>query len=70
MKNRIITISREFGSGGRTIGKKVADKLGSPCYDAEFTCPVQKNNCIVILTNAQPVICGICRKASACPFGI
>ena len=23
MKNRIITISREFGSGGRTIGKKV-----------------------------------------------
>lgn len=28
MKNRIITISREFGSGGRTIGKKVAEKLG------------------------------------------
>ena len=25
MKNRIITISREFGSGGRTIGKKVAE---------------------------------------------
>ena len=24
MKNRVITISREFGSGGRTIGKKVA----------------------------------------------
>ena len=23
MKNRIITISREFGSGGRTIGKKL-----------------------------------------------
>ena len=22
MKNRVITISREFGSGGRTIGKK------------------------------------------------
>ena len=28
MKNRVITISREFGSGGRTIGKKVAEKLG------------------------------------------
>lgn len=27
MKNRIITISREFGSGGRTIGKKVAGEL-------------------------------------------
>ena len=36
MKNRIITISREFGSGGRTIGKKVAEKLGISCYDAEL----------------------------------
>lgn len=34
MSNRIITISREFGSGGRTIGKKTAEKLGIPCYDA------------------------------------
>lgn len=34
-RNRIITISREFGSGGRTIGKKVAAKLGIPCYDNE-----------------------------------
>ena len=32
MKNRVITISREFGSGGRTIGKKVAENItsGSP----------------------------------------
>ena len=36
MRNRVITISREFGSGGRTIGKKVAEKLGIPCYDAEL----------------------------------
>ena len=36
MKNRVITISREFGSGGRTIGKKVAEQLGIPCYDAEI----------------------------------
>lgn len=34
--NRIITISREFGSGGRTIGKNVAEKLGIPCYDSEI----------------------------------
>ena len=33
MKNRIITISREFGSGGRTIGREVASKLSIPCYD-------------------------------------
>lgn len=36
MKNHIITISREFGSGGRTIGKKAADQLGIPCYDADL----------------------------------
>ena len=36
MSNRIITISREFGSGGRTIGKKVAEKLGITCYDSEL----------------------------------
>ena len=36
MRNRVITISREFGSGGRTIGRKVAQKLGIPCYDSEI----------------------------------
>ena len=36
MKNRIVTISRQFGSGGRTIGKTVAQQLGIPCYDAEL----------------------------------
>ena len=34
--NRVITIGREFGSGGRTIGKKVAEVLGIPCYDQEI----------------------------------
>ena len=33
---RIITISREFGSGGRTIGKKLAEKLGYKYYDKEL----------------------------------
>ena len=36
MKNRVITISREFGSGGRTIGKKVAEKLEIPCFDSKI----------------------------------
>ena len=35
-KKRIITIGREFGSGGRTIGKEVAERLGIPCYDHEL----------------------------------
>ena len=34
--NRIITISRQFGSGGRTIGRMTAEKLGIPCYDQEL----------------------------------
>ena len=36
MKHRIITISRQFGSGGRTIGREVAKQLGIPCYDQEL----------------------------------
>ena len=36
MKNRIITVSRQFGSGGRVIGEEVAKKLGIPCYDQEL----------------------------------
>ena len=33
---KIITISREFGSGGRSIGKAVAEKLGYKYYDREL----------------------------------
>lgn len=36
MSKNIITISREFGSGGRTIGKDVAKKLGYAYYDKEL----------------------------------
>lgn len=32
----VITIGREFGSGGRLIGKKVAEELGIPFYDREI----------------------------------
>lgn len=44
MLNRVITISREFGSGGRTIGRKVAEKLGIPCYDAEIINKIAKES--------------------------
>lgn len=36
MEKNIITISREFGSGGRTIGRRVAEELGIPFYDKEL----------------------------------
>ncbi len=32
----IITISREFGSGGREQGKRLSEALGIPCYDNEI----------------------------------
>ena len=36
MEKKIITISRQFGSGGRTVGRLVAQKLGIPFYDKEL----------------------------------
>ena len=36
MEKKIITISREFGSGGRSIGRMVAERLGIPFYDKEL----------------------------------
>lgn len=36
MAKRIITINREFGSGGRFIGEEVAKKLGIAYYDKEM----------------------------------
>ena len=34
--NKIITITRQFGSGGREIGKKLAEAYGIPFYDNEL----------------------------------
>lgn len=34
--NRVITIGREFGSGGRTVGGKLAKRLGVKLYDKEL----------------------------------
>jgi len=42
--NRVITISREFGSGGRTIGKQVAERLGIPCYDQELIGKIEEKS--------------------------
>ena len=36
MEKKIITISREFGSGGRSVGRMVAERLGIPFYDKEL----------------------------------
>lgn len=36
MSRRIITISREYASGGSQIGKMLSERLGIPCYDREI----------------------------------
>lgn len=40
----IITISREFGSGGRELGKRLADALAIPCYDHEIIDMIAERN--------------------------
>ncbi len=40
---RIITVSREFGSGGREIGKRLADELKFAYYDREIITQIAKN---------------------------
>ncbi len=44
MKKQIVTISRQYGSGGRYIGKKLAEKLGVSCYDEELIDMVAKES--------------------------
>lgn len=40
--NKIVTISREFGSGGREVGKRLADELGFRYYDREIIDEIAK----------------------------
>lgn len=40
---KIITISREFGSGGRELGKRLSDVLGFDYYDKEIITGIAKN---------------------------
>lgn len=40
---KIITISREFGSGGRELGKRLADVLGYDYYDKEIIASIAAN---------------------------
>lgn len=41
---RIITISREFGSGGRELGKRLSDIMGFDYYDSEIIAAVARNS--------------------------
>ena len=40
---KIITISRQFGSGGRELGKRLADILGFDYYDREIITAISQS---------------------------
>ena len=42
--NKIITIGREFGSGGRELGKRLAEDLGIAYYDGEIITAIAKRS--------------------------
>lgn len=44
MEKRIITISREYGAGGRTVGHLLSEKLGIPFYDKELVYQVAEES--------------------------
>ncbi len=41
--NKIITIGREFGSGGREFGRRLAEELGFEYYDKEIVTEISKH---------------------------
>jgi cytidylate kinase len=43
-KKIIISLGRQFGSGGRSLGKKLADKLGIAYYDRELMDEISKHS--------------------------
>jgi cytidylate kinase len=44
MKKFIITIGRQYGSGGRMIGQKIAEDLGVKCYNSELLIEAAKES--------------------------
>lgn len=53
--NHIITISRQYGSGGREIGKQIAQEFGVPYYDHEIIVQAAKDTgfCEEAFTKAE-----------------
>ena len=53
----IITISREFGSGGRELGKRLSDALHLPCYDNEIIEMISKEGRLPYCATPEELIC-------------
>ena len=44
--SKIITIGREFGSGGRELGRRLSEKLGYAYYDQEIIAEIAKRTAL------------------------
>ena len=60
MQKFVITIARGFGSGGKEIGVKLAERLGIPCYEQQ----ADRTSFIVIGKCADYVLRDYCNVAS------
>ena len=63
-KKTVITIGRQFGSGGRQVGRRIADELGVPFYDKELLAHAAKESGMAkellrITTRRPPTVCYI-----------
>lgn len=62
---RIITISREFGSGGREIGKRLAELLGMAYYDKEIVAEIARKSAL-----DEGYVAGVLEKGSSASIPI
>ena len=64
MSNRIIAIGRQFGSGGKEVGIRVAKELGIPFYDRELLQEAAKKSglCEKIFENFDEAVCKYIRE--------
>lgn len=56
---KIVTISRELGSGGRFIGETLAKELGFTFYDKEIIEQVAKGETVSSWADVPIIFCGI-----------
>ena len=65
----VITISREYGSGGRAIGEKLAKELGIPFYNKELILMAAKESGCRRNTSKRPSSRSPPASSTACTWG-
>ena len=56
--SKVITVSRELGSGGREVGLRLAKKLGIPFYDKELIAMAAEDSNIASQRTTQSQVIG------------